>query len=94
MQKVKIGELKSRLSYYLRLVKSGQAVQVLERNTPIATIVPLPSGTVNEGLIKLRRQGILAGPGVKPKPSPAPVQGRAHSRELSELVVEERESGL
>ena len=37
---VKIAELKSQLSEYLRLVRSGNEVVVKDRDTPIARIVP------------------------------------------------------
>jgi prevent-host-death family protein len=41
MKTVKIAELKSRLSEYLRIVRGGTPVTVLDRNDPIARIVPL-----------------------------------------------------
>jgi len=37
---VKIAELKARLSEYLRRVRRGHPVTVLDRETPIARIVP------------------------------------------------------
>jgi prevent-host-death family protein len=40
MQGVKVAELKARLSAYLRRVRRGHAVTVLDRETPIARIVP------------------------------------------------------
>jgi prevent-host-death family protein len=39
--KVGIAELKSRLSEYLRVVKRGGAVIVLDRDTPVARLVPI-----------------------------------------------------
>jgi prevent-host-death family protein len=41
MKDVKIAELKSRLSQHLRDVRAGEIVTVLDRNTPIARIVPI-----------------------------------------------------
>ncbi|MEK7403627.1 MAG: hypothetical protein AAB225_00825 [Acidobacteriota bacterium] len=43
MRKVRIAELKSRLSEHLRAVKQGQTITVLERDSPIARITPLES---------------------------------------------------
>jgi prevent-host-death family protein len=43
MKTVRIAELKSRLSEYLRIVRSGTSVLVLDRNEPIARIVPTSS---------------------------------------------------
>lgn len=40
MTSVRIADLKSRLSEYLRQVRKGRSVTVLDRQTPIARIVP------------------------------------------------------
>ena len=40
MTSVGIAELKARLSEYLRIVRRGDAVVVLDRDTPIARILP------------------------------------------------------
>jgi prevent-host-death family protein len=39
--RVGIAELKSRLSEYLRVVKRGGVVTVLDRETPVARLVPV-----------------------------------------------------
>src|SRR5262249_34436788 len=41
MKQVGIAELKSRLSEYLRAVRRGEPVSVLDRDTPVAQIVPV-----------------------------------------------------
>jgi prevent-host-death family protein len=40
MGKVRIAELKSRLSEYLRSVRQGHTLTVLDRDTPVARIIP------------------------------------------------------
>ena len=40
MNKVRIADLKSRLSEHLRQVRHGRSLTVLDRDTPIARIVP------------------------------------------------------
>jgi prevent-host-death family protein len=40
MMTVRIAELKSRLSEHLRSVRKGRTLTVLDRNTPIARIIP------------------------------------------------------
>jgi len=40
MTNVRIAELKSRLSEHLRKVRAGRTITVLDRDTPIARIVP------------------------------------------------------
>ena len=41
MKQVRIAELKARLSEHLRLVRQGETIAVLDRDTPIAHIVPI-----------------------------------------------------
>ena len=41
MRQVGIAELKSRLSEYLRAVRGGETIAVLDRDTPIAQLVPV-----------------------------------------------------
>jgi len=41
MKSVRIAELKSRLSEYLRAVRNGETIAVLDRDTPVAQIVPV-----------------------------------------------------
>jgi len=41
MKHVRIADLKSHLSEYLRAVRRGETIWVLDRDTPVAQIVPL-----------------------------------------------------
>ena len=41
MRTVKIGELKNQLSAHLRYVQQGEEVVVLDRNRPVARILPI-----------------------------------------------------
>jgi prevent-host-death family protein len=41
MKTVRIAELKARLSEYLRVVRRGETIAVLDRDTPVAHIVPV-----------------------------------------------------
>jgi prevent-host-death family protein len=41
MKAVRIAELKARLSEYLRAVRRGETVAVLDRDTPVAHLVPI-----------------------------------------------------
>ena len=45
MKKVGIADLKAHLSEHLRKVRRGQTLTVLDRDTPIARIVPFDAGT-------------------------------------------------
>jgi prevent-host-death family protein len=42
MRQVRIAQLKARLSEYLRAVRNGETIAVLDRATPVAQIVPTP----------------------------------------------------
>ncbi len=44
MKKVRIADLKAHLSEHLRAVRRGQEVIVLDRDTPVARIVPYRTG--------------------------------------------------
>src|SRR5437667_10423689 len=41
MKQVRIADLKARLSEYLRAVGRGETIAVLDRDTPVAQIVPI-----------------------------------------------------
>lgn len=41
MTRANVAEVKSRLSYYLRLATSGEQVIICDRNRPIAELVPV-----------------------------------------------------
>ena len=45
MKRVKIAELKARLSEHLRDVRRGHSLTVLDRETPIAKLVPYSTDT-------------------------------------------------
>jgi prevent-host-death family protein len=46
MKKVRIADLKSRLSEYLRAVRRGDTIIVLNRQTPVAQILPVEQESV------------------------------------------------
>ena len=59
MTTVSISELKAHLSRYVREVRRGGEVQVLDRGTPVARLVP-PAAEDNQGVReRLIRQGLL-----------------------------------
>ncbi|MGB7218319.1 MAG: type II toxin-antitoxin system prevent-host-death family antitoxin [Vicinamibacterales bacterium] len=41
MTQVRIADLKARLSEYLRAVRGGESIAVLDRDTPIAQLIPV-----------------------------------------------------
>jgi prevent-host-death family protein len=43
-KRVGLAELKARLSHYLRAVREGERITVLDRDRPVARLVPFESG--------------------------------------------------
>lgn len=66
--KVSIADLRANLGRYLRRVRSGRTLTVLDRNTPVAQIVQYESEPPLEVRLALRKPGELQ----LPPPPPAP----------------------
>lgn len=96
MEKAKISELRDRLSYYLRRVREGESIEILDRKDPVARLIPVPAaseasqawvrrlqraGTVNVG----RMQGVRALLDKKAKREPP--------SGVLQTLLEERKSG-
>jgi len=61
MEKATISQIKNSLSAYLRKVRAGKTVLVLDRNRPVARIVPVAASdrSGDERLAELERQGLI-----------------------------------
>ncbi len=86
---VNVRELKSRLSYYLRLAKAGESVEITERGTPIGRIVPT-SAPIQDRIEAMAQSGLLLWNKHKLK-TIAPVARVKGRRTVAELLVEDRE---
>jgi len=84
MEGVGIAELKSRLSEYLRKVRGGRAIVVLDRDQPIARIVPYE----NESAPLRVRAPASGAPPLHLVPLPPPLALRI---DVVELLLEERQ---
>jgi len=91
MNEMRVGtrELKSRLSEYLRRVKSGQTIVVTERGIAIGQIVPLKP-SLEERLQAMVNAGIAEWDGKKLQPYRPGAVNRGKGQ-ISDLVVEGRE---
>jgi antitoxin (DNA-binding transcriptional repressor) of toxin-antitoxin stability system len=91
MEKATISELKSRLSAYLKKVKAGQAILILDRDQPVARLERVEAATHPEDrLVRLERAGLLRR-ATRPVPignlrGPVP----RSSRSIVEALIEER----
>lgn len=84
-RKAGVAELKARLSAYLRAVKRGEVIEVYDRDTPVARLVPYAR---TEPLV-VREQGRKYGR-LADVPLPPPVHVE---RDVVELLLEDRYSG-
>jgi antitoxin (DNA-binding transcriptional repressor) of toxin-antitoxin stability system len=73
MKQAKISDLKNNLSRYIAYVRKGGVVRVLDRERPVADLVPLTraeqgTGEIDAILADLERKGVVSrGTGVLPK---------------------------
>jgi prevent-host-death family protein len=83
MRSVRVAELKAKLSEYLRLVRKGHPVTVLDRETPIARIVPIEGGG-SELKVRMPTTSVP----YWNIPLPPPYKGKT---DIVELLLEERQ---
>jgi prevent-host-death family protein len=83
--------LKNRLSHFLRLVREGETVTVMDRNEPVAQIRPIHGARApgdEQVLRDLERDGLLTrGRGRLRDFAPVRARGR---RSLADMVIEDR----
>ena len=84
MTGIRIADLKSRLSEHLRKVRGGRSLTILDRDTPIARIVPWKEG---DGFLKLRPP-LSGAPKLQRVPLPPPLGLRG---DIVKLLMEERQ---
>lgn len=83
MRRVRIAELKARLSEYLRAVRHGETISVLDRDTPVADIVPVR----DRPTLRIRTPA----PG-SPPPNRVPLPRPAKLKtDVVQLLLEERQ---
>ena len=77
MKTVRVAELKAHLSAHLRMASDGEEIVVLDRNTPIARIVPLAEPMAKTREERLIAMGVLRAPARdkgEPRYMPTPVK--------------------
>lgn len=81
--RVRVAELKARLSEYLRRVRRGHRITVLDRDTPVACLEPVAPGP--ELLVVRRPVPGAPRPGDLPLPPPLPL-----AVDVMQLLADER----
>ncbi len=78
MIQVNISEIKNRLSYYLRLVRGGEQIEILDRNTPLARMIHVSQADTENNktpwIKEMEQLGIVTPP--KKKGFPLELLGR------------------
>jgi len=64
MKQAKISEVKNNFSRYLALVRRGEVVRILDRDVPVAQIVPIAEASPGrrvgaEALAEMERKGLI-----------------------------------
>ena len=96
MIKANVSTLKNSLSRYLQKVRQGETIEVVDRDLPIARIVPIGGASLqqtDEWVAQLERLGLIRRgnmkgcPGILTRPSP----GNPSAKVLDALLDERRE---
>ena len=84
MRQVRIAELKSKLSEFLRAVQAGETIAVPDRNRTVAHIVPI----LEPGGLRIRSPAPDS-----PKPNKVPLPKPSQAKiDVLELLLEERQN--
>jgi antitoxin (DNA-binding transcriptional repressor) of toxin-antitoxin stability system len=93
MKRVAVSRLKDRLSEYLRLVKRGETIEIVERSVPIARIEAIHPGAqpMSEKIARLVREGVISPPSARLDKSflaraPIPCKG-----DIVRMLLEDRD---
>jgi prevent-host-death family protein len=82
MKQAGVAELKARLSEYLRAVRGGESVTILDRDTPIARMVPIPKTGLRV------RKPVEGTPAPNRVPLPPPLKLKV---DVVDVLLEERQ---
>lgn len=88
-----ISYLRNHLSEVINCVREGESVTVLDRNKPVARLVPYSSAEspMNRRMQELQQSGLLVHrTGTDPVPLPPPVK-LTQAVEVSRFIVEDRD---
>ncbi|MGB6162810.1 MAG: type II toxin-antitoxin system prevent-host-death family antitoxin [Pseudonocardiaceae bacterium] len=83
MERIGVRELRQHASRYLDRVKAGESIEVTERGTPVAVLVPIARDEVRERLVQNGQ--LIAARGPRVLPEPVEVSGSSTAEVLDEL---------
>jgi prevent-host-death family protein len=86
VERIGVRELRQHASRYLERVKAGESIEVTERGTPVAVLIPAARNEVRERLVQEGRLMPAPGPRVLPEPvEPGESPGQSIDEVLDEL---------
>ena len=94
MKQAKIAEIKNHLSRFLEEVQRGETIRILDRNKPVAELVPYhpAKDEVPPGLAELERAGHLRrGPAFGKRPAESWFRAPRPKAELLKALLEDRD---
>jgi len=86
---VSIRELKSRLSHYLRLTRSGETLVITDRGVPVGRLVPIEQ-TLESRLDAMRESGMLRWSGRRLARRQPTVKIANGGKTVADMVIEDR----
>ena len=91
MEKATISELKNRLSAYLKKVRAGHSILILDRDQPVAKLEALGSGTAHdEKLTRLEAAGLIRRSKAAAVPEALRAPAPAAARSVVQALIDER----
>lgn len=94
MEKATISELKNRLSAYLRKVKAGQVVVIMDRDQPVAQIERIGGdGHQDDRLRRLEQSGLLRRARRPLKPADVKATPAKTGQSVLDALLDERKTG-
>ena len=99
MIRVSVSETKNRLSHFIRLVRGGEEVEIMDRNTPVARIVHVATSSETDKeaswVLEAVRLGLIPPPRKRDLPA-AFFEGREAlpaGKGVLQALLQEREEG-
>jgi prevent-host-death family protein len=94
MNKATISQLKNHLSAYLRKVRAGQPLLVMDRDEPVARIERVEAGGAADGrLARLERAGLVRRASRALDPEAVAGKGPRARKSVLQALIDERREG-
>ncbi len=94
MEKATISQLKNHLSAYLKKVRAGRAILIVDRDQPIARLERIAGGGAADDRIgRLEKEGLLRRATVPLDPGKLRAVGPKAQRSVLEALLDERREG-